>query len=107
MSQNLISPSELKVLMASQDAFVLVDVREDSERELAVIDFGCHIPMGEITTRYEELDKEKETVIYCHSGVRSFQVCRLLEMLGFARVRSLVGGIDAWSQEIDSEIKRY
>ncbi len=107
MSENLISPQELKSLMDQEAPFVLVDVREESERDVAVIDCGCHIPMGDITTRYEELEKDQDIVVYCHSGVRSFQVCRLLEMLGFARVRSLVGGIDAWSQEIDSNIERY
>ena len=107
MSNNLISPHELKNMMEQKEAFLLLDVREESEREAAVIDLGVHIPMGELTTRYEELDKDQDIVIYCRSGVRSFQVCRLLEMLGFARVRSLVGGINAWSQEIDPTIKKY
>ena len=107
MSHNLISPLELKKLIDQTKDFILVDVREKSERDMAVIEHGCHIPMGEMTTRYEELNKEQETILYCHSGVRSFQVCRLLEMLGFAKVKSLVGGIDAWSQEIDQDIKRY
>lgn len=107
MSQNLISVTELKDLMDQDGDFLLVDVREESEREIAKIKSGHHIPMGDITERYEELDKNKDVVIYCHSGVRSFQVCRLLEMFGFARVRSLVGGIDAWAQEVDTTIKRY
>lgn len=107
MSQNLISVTELKELIDQEGDFLLIDVREENEREIARIESGHHIPMGDITTRYGELDKKQDLVIYCHSGVRSFQVCRLLEMMGFARVRSLVGGIDAWTQEIDATLKRY
>ncbi|HBN22859.1 MAG TPA: hypothetical protein DD412_06440 [Holosporales bacterium] len=108
MSQNLITVSDLKDMMDKQEDFILLDVREKSERDTAKINYNCHhIPMEDVTARYEEIEKDKDIIIYCHSGVRSFQVCRLLEMYGFARVRSLVGGIDAWSQEIDSTIKRY
>lgn len=108
MSQNLISVSQCKEKMDRKDDFILLDVREASERKIAKIKYDCcHIPMEDVTVRYEELDKEKDIILYCHSGVRSFQVCRLLEMYGFARVRSLVGGIDAWAQEIDTTIKRY
>tara|TARA_R110002095_G_C4190154_1_gene233840 strand:- start:131 stop:457 length:327 start_codon:yes stop_codon:yes gene_type:complete len=108
MSQNLISVSQCKEMMDHNEDFILVDVRHKEERDIAKINYNCqHLPMEDVTARYEELDKEKDIILYCHSGVRSFQVCRLLEMLGFASVRSLVGGIDAWSQEIDSTIKRY
>ena len=108
MSQNLITVSDLKAMMDKHEDFILLDVREENERDIAKINYNCrHIPMEDVTTRYEELQKDKNIVIYCHSGVRSFQVCRLLEMYGFARVRSLVGGIDAWAQEIDPTIKRY
>lgn len=107
MSHNLITPQDLKKLMDSQTPFILIDVREESERQIAKIDYGCHIPMGEIPNRHHELDHEAEIVLYCHSGIRSFQVCRLLEMFGFARVKSLVGGITAWSREIDPLIPCY
>ena len=107
MSENLISPQQLKDLFDKKASFDLLDVREESERDISKIEAGVHIPIEEITTRYGELDKKQDIVIYCRSGVRSFQVCRLLEMLGFARVRSLVGGINAWSQEIDPSIKKY
>ncbi len=105
MSQNLISPLELKELIESNTPFALVDVREESECNIAQIDSENHIPLENIKINYEELNQDQDIIIYCHSGVESFQVCRLLEMLGFVRVRSLVGGINAWHQEIDSTIK--
>jgi rhodanese-related sulfurtransferase len=107
MSKMIVTPQELKKMMDDDADFVLVDVREDSERLIAKIDFGVHIPMGDIASRQGELDPEADIVVYCHSGMRSFQVCRLLEGFGFAKVRNLVGGITAWSTEIDPSIQKY
>jgi rhodanese-related sulfurtransferase len=86
---------------------VLLDVREPGEIAVAAIPFAKQIPMGEIPTRSHELDKNKIIIVMCHSGVRSMQVARFLRAHGFARVMNLAGGIDAWSQQIDSSIPRY
>jgi rhodanese-related sulfurtransferase len=91
---------------AAEDA-VLLDVREPAELALAAISFAERIPMGEIPARYRELDNNKTIVVMCHSGVRSLQVAHYLMAHGFARVINLAGGIDAWSQQIDSSIPRY
>ncbi len=46
-------------------------------------------------------------VVYCHHGVRSLEVTLALRRAGFDDVRSLAGGIDAWSRMIDAAVPRY
>lgn len=66
-----------------------------------------HLPMSEVTSRYETLDRAQPIVCYCHHGMRSLQVVAFLMHHGFDSVYNLVGGIDAWSQMIDPSVPRY
>lgn len=89
-----------------QDYFLL-DVREQSEWDLSQLSGAVLIPMGEITSRVNELPKDKHIIVHCHHGIRSDAVCQYLRGVGFARVTNLGGGIDAWSREVDSAVPRY
>ena len=102
-----ITVQELNQKLGLQASFILLDVREPDEFAIAKIAGATYIPMGEVSTRYSELDAESEIIVMCHSGMRSFQVMRLLQGLGFAKVKNLKGGINAWSTEIDPTIQRY
>lgn len=102
-----ISPSELAERLQRGDALLLLDCREPEEVALAKIDGATHIPMGDIPTRQQELDPEQEIVVYCHAGMRSLSVAAWLKQQDFENVRSLAGGIDAWSTEIDPNVPRY
>lgn len=93
--------------MQSRDALTLLDCREPDERLICRIDGAMHIPMGEIPARLSELDRESDLVVYCHHGMRSMNVALYLRKLGFPRVRSMAGGIDAWAEEIDPGMPRY
>ena len=86
---------------------VLLDVREDAELELASLPFATHIPMGQIPSRLDELDKDSTIVVMCHGGARSMRVATFLSTQGFTSVMNLAGGIDAWSREVDDSIPRY
>lgn len=86
---------------------VLLDVREAPELALAAVEGTVHIPMREIPMRITELDRQRPTVVMCHSGGRSRRVAEFLLEAGFEHVFNLAGGIDAWSQEIDPGIPRY
>ena len=97
----------LAALRAAATDLQVVDVREDWESAIARLDGAFHIPMGQIGTRYAELDAAKPTVVYCHHGIRSLHVTLALKARGFADVRSLRGGIDRWSLEIDPSLPRY
>jgi rhodanese-related sulfurtransferase len=50
---------------------------------------------------------EQEIVLICHHGMRSMQAANFLTQVGFKDVSNLVGGIDAWSINIDSSVVRY
>src|SRR6202045_3035255 len=102
-----ISVRELKQKLDAQESFQLVDVREPFEHEIANIDSAQLIPLGELPDRLNELDRDRLTIVHCHSGMRSAQAVRLLRDAGFANAFNLEGGIAKWSDEIDSAVPRY
>jgi rhodanese-related sulfurtransferase len=86
----------------------LVDVREDWETTLAPVPADLvHIPMGQIEDRLGELDPQQEIVLICRSGGRSLEVAHFLASQGFGSIYNLVGGILAWSRDLDPRIPQY
>ncbi len=102
-----ITPSEFVRRRDSGELWALLDVREAWEIDIARIDQTTNIPMAEIAARVAELDTHQAIAVLCHSGGRSAQVANYLAQTGFARVANIVGGIDAWSLDIDKSIPRY
>lgn len=98
--------AELKKRIDAGNAPQLLDVRERWEYSICNLG-GQLIPLRELEARAQELHREKETVVYCHHGVRSHSAVELLRRLGFTRVRNLAGGIDAWARTIDRSMVRY
>jgi len=85
----------------------IVDVREPWEWELVRIEGASLLPLGELAGRLAEVDPRVDIVTVCHHGLRSLQARDLLRAAGFARVRSLAGGIDRWAREIEPGMPRY
>lgn len=110
MSASEITPQQLQQTMEEHpDDVLLLDCREQQEYDLVHIE-GCRlIPMSELAERVTELDPEKgrSIVVYCHHGVRSQRVAQWLQQQGFENVRSLSGGIDRWSLEVQPSLPRY
>ncbi len=102
-----ISVSELENYFNSKKDFILLDVREKFEFNIASIINSLHIPMMEIPHRINELNQNKDIVIICKSGVRSAKVCEYLYDNGFLNLKNVSGGINAWSKEIDGTIPLY
>ena len=102
-----ISVRDLKRKVDAHEPFQLLDVREIFEYEIARIDGAKLIPLREIGARAEELPRDGQIVVHCHSGKRSAEAVRLLRERGFSDVYNLEGGIDAWSREIDPTVPRY
>ena len=98
---------ELVALRAADAGVQLLDVREPQEWAIGRIEGAMHIPMGVLPVRANELDPTRTLIVYCHHGGRSAQVQQILQQQGFADVRNLTGGIDAWSREIDPTVPRY
>ena len=102
-----ISVSDLKRKIDNNDALVILDVREPFEYEIARIEDSKLIPLGELPNRLDEIDRTKEIVALCHSGLRSSLAVDLLQEAGFAKAVNLAGGIDAWAIEVDPAMARY
>ena len=102
-----ISVHDLKQKMETNGVVTIVDVREPFEYEIARIEGSKLIPLGELPDRLDELDRDRYTVVHCHSGMRSAQAVQLLRREGFANVFNLAGGIAQWSEEIDPEVPKY
>ncbi len=102
-----ISVAELKRMRDAQTDFTLLDVRDDDELATAAITGALHIPMPEVPARLQDVPSDGDVVVMCHSGGRSERVATYLRQNGYASVANLAGGIDAWSQQIDSSVPRY
>jgi rhodanese-related sulfurtransferase len=91
------------------ESIYLVDVRQPWEHELVRLGDEVLMPLGEIADRHDEITPPDGALVvtYCHHGVRSLNAAAMLERIGHARVASLAGGIDAWSQLIDPSLPRY
>jgi adenylyltransferase/sulfurtransferase len=87
--------------------FDLLDVRQPGEHAVATIEGARLVPLRELPQRLGELDPSRPLVVYCHHGMRSLHAVQLLRSQGFQRARSMAGGIDAWSCEVDPAVPRY
>lgn len=85
----------------------LLDVREPFELQIARISGIPLMPLGELSQRFTELDPNQQLYIYCKSGVRSLRAVEFLRQQGFKYAKSVKGGMDAWSDEIDHNVPRY
>lgn len=92
---------------AGQPAPLLLDVREPWELEVCRISGSEAMPMGSVLARWMELDRDRETVVICHHGGRSWQVAMFLERQGFSRVANLSGGVAGWANEVDLNMPQY
>ena len=105
MIQDL-TPKEFKDYLID-DEVILVDVREQWEFDICQIKGAILMPMSEITKSYLNLNMDSKLALYCHSGIRSMHVANFLLSKGFQSLSNLHGGVDAWSQEIDTRVERY
>lgn len=102
-----VSPRGLKRMMDAREDVLVLDVRNPDEFELARIEGSHLLPLPLLPDRLRELDPAKRTVVLCHTGIRSAHAVHFLQRQGFAHVRNLSGGIDAWSADVDPSVPRY
>lgn len=100
---------ELTSLLANGLKPTMIDVREEKELANGILDGVVHIPMNDIPVKLADLEAEKENmiVLICRTGNRSNQVGAFLEQNGFADVVNLVGGMNAWAEQIDQSMTAY
>ncbi len=102
-----ISVVELKQRMDAGENLVIIDVREPYEYAISRIPGTILIPLGQVSERAAELEQFDEIIIHCRSGIRSADALNILKSKGFKNLKNVVGGIDAWSVEIDPTVPRY
>ncbi len=101
-----ISVQDLKAKIDKKEKFILLDVREPHEYEIAKIPGSTLIPLGALPERYTELDKSAKLIVHCKMGGRSARAVSLLREKGFDAT-NVAGGINAWSESIDPSVPQY
>jgi len=102
-----VTPKEVKERLDRGEKLLLVDVREPHEHALCRIEGALLIPMGTIPANLQKLDVDEDVICFCHHGIRSLDVANWLCGKGVSGAKSMVGGIDRWSTEIDPSVPRY
>ena len=97
---------ELKALLDSGEGVHLFDVRSEEERAVAQI-AGARVLDEAAVREIEAMPKDTRLIFHCHHGGRSLKAAEHFLALGFAEVYNVVGGIDAWSRQVDSAVPRY
>ena len=94
-----IPPEVLGQKLEAGEALILLDVREAKELDgpLGHLDGITHIPIGNLSRRFEELERDREIVTVCRSGARAHTAAQILSAAGFPKVSVLIGGMIAWN----------
>ncbi len=85
----------------------VIDVREPDEYRIARIEGVSLLPLSQLAQRFSELDPDQSYYLHCKMGGRSMKALQFLREHGFKHLKSVHGGISAWSQQIDPAVPRY
>jgi rhodanese-related sulfurtransferase len=107
MDELEITPAAVKARLDSGERLVLIDVREPWEHQICRIEGATLIPLGTLAASLQTLADVDELVCYCHHGMRSLDAATWLRFQGIEKAKSLAGGIERWSVEIDPNVPRY
>ena len=102
-----ITPADVKARLDRGEKVHLVDVREPWEYDLCRIEGAKHVPLGSLAASLQTLPDVDEVICYCHHGMRSLDAATWLRFQGIERAKSLAGGIERWSLDVDPNIPRY
>jgi adenylyltransferase/sulfurtransferase len=106
-NQGELDVTEVKQKIDRGDDFLLIDVREPHEYQIASIPKAKLIPLGEVARRLNEIDPDAEIVVHCKSGGRSAKAVEILRQNGYKNVANMRGGILAWSEKVDPRVPKY
>jgi adenylyltransferase/sulfurtransferase len=103
-----VSLLEMKKALESPSLGIkVIDVREADEQQIARIAGVPLVPLSTLPQRFTDLDPNVQYYIHCKSGVRSMKALRFLREQGFKYVKSVKGGINGWSDEVDPSVPKY
>ena len=101
-----ISPRELAERLRS-GGIQLVDVRDPVEQQISALPGALNAPWDRVELALADMDRDADLVLFCRSGDRSARAVKRLLRAGFKSVRSLRGGLNAWAEEVDPEMRKY
>jgi rhodanese-related sulfurtransferase len=101
-----VTVEELKALLDAKEPIQLIDCRRQDEYDLVNLG-GKLIPMNDTPKHLDEFDTETPLIIMCRTGSRSAMVTEFLRRNGFPNAQNLQGGIYAWNERIDPNVKKY
>lgn len=107
MDDMQMSVKEVNERIARGDKLFLVDVREQWEYDLCRIAGAKLIPLGTLPANLSTLLDADEVICYCHHGIRSLDAAVWLRQQGVESAKSMAGGIERWSVEVDPNVPRY
>jgi len=105
-----IAPRDVKQRLNAGERIQLIDVREPAEHAISRIAEADLIPMGGVPSQLQRLEAAADDnllVVFCHHGVRSLNVVSWLRQRGVENCQSMAGGIERWSEDIDTSVPRY
>ena len=92
-----LEPQDVEQLLEQPGHYAFVDVRQPGEYGRGHIEGFVNIPLGQLSQRVAEIDRERPVVLTCQSGIRSRQAARILRKQGFTDVRHLRRGVGGWT----------
>lgn len=102
-----ISAKEVSERIGRGDKLLLVDVREPWEYDVCRIPSAKLIPLGTLPANVNTLLDADDVICYCHHGMRSLDAAVWLRQHGVESAKSMAGGIEHWSAEVDPSVPRY
>jgi rhodanese-related sulfurtransferase len=94
-----IASTELKSRIDAGEAIEILDIRSEAELAQGILPRSQHLPMHLIPLKISDLPKDRDVILYCRSGARSFQACAYLAQQGVTNVINLRGGIIDWANK--------
>ena len=98
MFVNEITAEQLRARLDQGEDFELLDIRSEPEVQQGILPGSKHLPMHLIPLKLQDLPKDRDVVLYCRSGARSFHACAFLMQHGVRNVINLRGGILDWAR---------
>jgi len=102
-----ITPEKVKELLDSSKEFKFLDVRDEQELQIASIDGATQLTQDLAQEIVTTCSSDTLMVFTCHHGNRSLQAAKYFKSQGFSNVKSMSGGIEAWSDKINSSVPKY
>ncbi len=103
-----LEPAEIANILESSATAEVLDVREPDEWDVCHLNGARLRPLSELRYWQHHLRADGGPyIVYCHHGVRSYQVCTYLSGLGIRNLINMKGGIDRWSRTVDGTVPTY